>query len=281
MIHNSKPAIKILSIVLLFTAIVLAGCQQSDSEDQTSAPEIPPKFSMTITEEFPSQNSAQALQDPTADAITAQTINNFIYAAGNVGVWNTILVVNLVVPVTAFYESFHHFPSLRSDGTWVWSYAVDIGNIIHTVELHAKAIDNDIHWDMYVTKPGHYLDFKWFSGVSAKDHSGGYWTLRKNPEEPMDYLEIEWTKDVRTNTGSARYTNVEIEGSENGSYVFYGVTTEQSYDAFYDIYLTSRDELVEIEWNRTSKAGRVQNPAYFQDQNWHYWNENLQDIPAP
>jgi hypothetical protein len=49
----------------------------------------------------------------------------------------------------------------------------------------------------------------------------------------------------------------------------------------YDIYNKGLDNLVAIEWNRTTNAGRVQNPEFFKDTERHYWDEQQQDIPAP
>jgi hypothetical protein len=271
--HHAKT---LLHGLLAFTLLSLSACNQNN-DNESGAPEIPPEFTMSVTSEFPSEsNTVQS-----SGTITAQSPNNFGYAAINVAVWNTVLAVNLVVPVAAFLESFHHFPTLRSDNTWVWSYAVRVGGIIHTVELHAQVDGDTVYWDMYVTKPGAYLDFNWFSGVSARDGSNGSWTLRKDPENPVEYLEIEWTRDKQTDTGTARYTVI-LEGDpNNGSYIYYGATTDQTYDAFYDVYNITNDQLLEIEWNRTSRAGRVHNPDYFPDSEWHYWDENLQDIPAP
>ncbi len=274
-----KPhTVKILiHTILAFSLLILSACQENDSNEQSDPPDIPPQFSMSINTEFPSEsNTVQSTGN-----ITALSTNNFGYAALNVAVWNTVLAVNLVVPVAAFLESFHHFPTLRSDNTWVWTYAVRIGGIIYTAELHAQVSGDDVYWDMYVTKPGAYLDFNWFSGVSARDGSHGSWTLRKEPSNATEYLEIDWTYDKQTDTGTARYTNVLEGDTENGSYIYYGATLDEPYNAFYDVYTNSKDQFLEIEWNRSSRAGRVRNPDFFPDTDWHYWDENLQDIPAP
>jgi hypothetical protein len=272
--HTAKTLIHTL---LAFSMLALSACQQNDSNEQSDPPDIPPSFSMSINQEFPLQsNTAQSVGN-----ITALSTNHFGYAALNVAVWNAVLAVNLVVPVAAFLESFHHFPSLRSDNTWVWTYTVPIGGKIYTAELHALVSGDNVYWDMYVTKPGEYLDFNWFSGVSALDGSNGSWTLRKEPSNATEYLEIDWTHDKQTNTGTALYTNVLDGDPENGSYIYYGATMDELYDAFYDVYSISKDQLLEIEWNRSSSAGRVRNPDFFSDAEWHYWNENLQDIPAP
>lgn len=275
--HNPRPSKTLTHLLMILALLLLSACQQNESTNQNEPPEIPPEFSMTINEEFPSNStSAQS-----GSSVSALSTNNFGYAAVNVAVWNTVLAVNLVVPVAAFLESFHHFPTLRSNNTWVWTYAVRVGGTIHTAELHAQVDGDNVYWDMYVTKPGAYLDFNWFSGVSARDGSNGSWTLRKDPDNPMEYLDIEWTRNKPSNTGTARYTIVLDGDQHNGSYIYYGATTDTPYDAFYDVYNITNDHFLEIEWNRTSKAGRVRNPDYFPDADWHYWDDNLQDIPAP
>jgi hypothetical protein len=259
--------------------LLLSACQQNGSSDNNasdSPPDLPPQYSLSVNADFPQNNTTQA-----AGTVTIQSTGNYANAAANVLVGNAILVGNLLIPVAAFLESFNHFPTLRSDNTWVWSYAVRYAGVIYTAELHAQVDGDNVYWDMYVTKPGEYLDFNWFSGVSARDGSTGTWTLRKDPTDAKDYLYIEWTHDKSSDTGTARYTNVLEGGSENGSYIYYGTTTDQSYNAFYNIYSVSADNLVQIQWNRSSHAGRITNPAHYTDSDWHYWDENLQDIAAP
>ncbi len=34
---------------------------------------------------------------------------------------------------------------------------------------------------------------------------------------------------------------------------------------------------VNIKYNTETKAGRVKAPAYFEDSDWHCWNEQFQD----
>jgi hypothetical protein len=266
----------LIPVTITFFLLFLSACQQNSSNDQNNPPEIPPKYSMSINSSFPQNDTTQS-----AGTVTTQSTTNFGNAAANVLVGNAILAGNLLIPVAAFLESFNHYPTLRSDNTWVWSYSVRYGGVIYTAELHAQVVGENVFWDMYVTKPGEYLDFNWFSGISARDGSMGAWTLRKDPTDPKDYLDIEWTHDKSTGTGTAKYTDVLDGDAENGSYIYYGTTTDQTYDAFYNIYSISVDNLVQIQWNRTSHAGRITNPNYFKDSDWHYWDDNLQDIVAP
>lgn len=273
----------ILALTTVAMLLATSACQLEDSKTAENAPVAPPISSMLIDfSAFPENTNPTSLSlaasASSAVLLQPQAIQNFSHAAVQVAVWSTLLRVGLVIPVAAFIESFRHTPSLRSDNTWVWSYSVRVDGIIHTVELHASALSDAIQWEMYVTKPGNYLDFNWFSGVSAKGGNSGSWLLRESPENPVALLDIQWSRDQNLGIASVKYTNVRPNDPENGAYITYGITAASDYDAFFDIYQKVQDNLVEIEWNRTNHAGRVANPNFFLDPDWHYWNNLLQDI---
>jgi hypothetical protein len=284
---KSKPTRQnhLMVAFLSATLTIMSACS-SDSEDtqnSETAPVIPPASSMVMSfDEFPENTTSPT---NTGNGINVQplTVQNFSHAATHVVVWNTLITVGLAVPVAAFLESFNHFATIRSDGTWVWTYSVNVLGSLHVVELHAKKVDENIVWELYVTRPGFYQDFNWISGVSSVDGSEGYWILRETPQSPNDLLRIDWTHDKQNDTGTIQYTNIKPDSPENGGYIAYGADVDmQPYDAYYDIYNKGQDNLVEIEWNRTTKAGRVRNANFFGDTDWHYWDEQLQDyISAP
>lgn len=274
-----------LMVFFLGAMLILASACSPDADDDVStenAPAIPPAATLVIPfDEFPEDtvSSANIGNEHTVQPLTVQ---NFTHAGTHIVVWNTLIKVGLAVPVGAFLESFNHFATIRSDGTWVWAYSVDVAGSLHVVELHAVKVDQDISWELYVTRPGFYQDFNWISGISAIDGSQGYWILREAPASPNDLLRIDWTYDKQSDTGTLEYTNIKPESPENGGYIAYGADINlQPYDAYYDIYNKGLDNLVQIEWNRTTHAGRVRNPNFFGDDEWHYWDDQLQDIPAP
>lgn len=276
----------LLYSLLLTLLLPMAACKETQPGDQ--APAIPPTNTMIMEfDQFPSDTTASAGSSTTlslqSSAVQPQavTYDAFINATANVAVWSTLLKIGLAIPVAAFKESFRHQPSLRSDNVWVWTYAVKVQGIIHTVELHATLSEDVVDWEMYVTKPGFYLDFNWISGTSARDGSNGSWLIRDNPDAPQPVLDIQWSRDVSQGLGQISYTNVKPNDADNGAYISYGVIDNPDYDAFFDIYQKAKGNLVEIEWNRATHNGRINNPDAFADMNWHYWNELLQDVPAP
>jgi len=36
-----------------------------------------------------------------------------------------------------------------------------------------------------------------------------------------------------------------------------------------------------VEWNRTNRSGRVKDALHFEDEEWHCWNENRDNIDCP
>ncbi|KPL16217.1 MAG: hypothetical protein AMJ92_13060, partial [candidate division Zixibacteria bacterium SM23_81] len=121
----------------------------------------------------------------------------------------------------------------------------------------------------------------WYYGDADLFLTEGTWILNKDPEEPEPFVGIEWHRKVQDTTADIKYTNIVPDGPENGGYIFYGITNDTPYDAFYDIYNKGYDNLTNIEWNRATKDGQVKDPHHFEDEEWHCWDGDLEDIECP
>ena len=288
---------KLVLIPLIIFALLAVGCGKSDdSVDTTGAPEIPPKSTFVIDfDEFTSMTTAAASADSAAynmqllgfsgadtssppPAVKGTVLRgNWLLAASKVGFWSLLLTAGLILPTAAFVESFNHAPEEQTDGSWLWPYDVTVTSDTYTAELYGSFVDNEVHWEMYITKEGSYEDFNWYSGVSNLPVTEGTWTLQKNPDEPHPWIGIEWHRNPTEGTGDIKYTNIEPDNDGNGGYIHYGTTTDETYDAFYNIYNKVTDTLSEIEWNRTTKEGRIK----VGDGDWQYWDSNLYDTDEP
>ena len=295
-----------LLVGVMVVALLATACGGSDSSDSNGvdtegAPTLPPKYSLlpdfgdfadaeaaatVSTDDAGVRVQLASLATTDSDSVSpaADTITNYTYAAGKVGFWNLVIVVGLAVPVWVFVESFNHTPVEQDDGSWIWSYSANVpapNGPLHTAELHGAFVDNEVHWDMYITKEGFYEDFNWYSGVSNLPATEGYWTMQEGPNKRHDLLRIDWERSSSDDTFEVTYTNIKEGGAENGGYIGYGVTNDDPYDAFYTIYNKGLDKLIEIEANRTTKEGRVRCPEDFGDSDWHYWDSSHCDTDAP
>ena len=211
---------------------------------------------------------------------------NWNWAVWNVGVWSLFIAAGRLVPSAAFLESFNHTPQQQPDYSWIWSYKVTAGGDVYSAKLHGKFIDDyngtgsGVRWDMYISKQGEYTDFLWYYGESNLPATEGFWILKNNPTAQTDLVQIDWERDLAEGTYSITYTNIVPDGPENGGYISHGATTGDPYNRFYNIYNKGADNLTEIEWNSATKEGRVKDANHFGNSDWHYWNENHQNMAA-
>jgi hypothetical protein len=268
----------VLILVLLSTAIIM-NCSKKSTEPEENAPEIPSQSTFLIDfNAFPDTSPpSPRLNAPMSET---QSHENWGWSAFNVLVWNTALTVTLAIPVAAFVQSFNNEPEFR-DGSWVWAYSFSVGGIQHSAELHATMVSEGVNWEMFISKQGVYQNFLWFSGFSNLPLTEGTWTLNKNPNEPVPFMGIEWHRNLQQSTADIKYTNIVPGGAENGGYISYGSTTGGEYDRFYDIFNKGLDNHTDIEWDHTTKEGRVMDAHHFQDSQWHCWNGLLEDITCP
>ena len=261
----------ILLIVLIAAGLFVAACDDDTTEPADQGPDIPPLSTFLMNfDNFPDTSSTAGLD--------VQSYDNWGWSALNVAVWNLVIAVHGVVPVAAYVESFNHVPQQQEDGSWVWTYNVTSGTDTYTAELHCSTDAEGLNWEMYLSKEGEFTDFLWFEGQNNLLYTHGTWTLYKEPDDPVEFIGIEWHRNLSDGTADIRYTNIESGAPGEGGYISYGTTTDVDYDAFYEIYIIEQQHNIDIEWNLATHPGRVMDETHFEDTLWHCWDENLEDI---
>ena len=267
----SKSLVFMLALILVSST----GCQKDKNEsDLKPAPDLPPQTSMVI--------DFSDFTDVDTTFKSTDTYINWGWAALNVNVWNVIKTITLAVPVAAFYESFNHegvyFPQTDE---WVWSYNFMAGGVAHQASLHASLVADGVLWKMYISKANAYNDFLWYYGTTGLTNKTAVWHMNEKPGNPVEILLIEYEKDTQSGIEQIKYTNVNPVSPGNGGYVQYGTGNSLDFDAFYNIYIIEHDNMINIEWNRDMKDGRVRDEVHFGDFEWRCWDTDLQDITCP
>lgn len=271
---------KKVNIFLLLTGILalsfLNSCEKDDTPKQ---PELPPQesFIMDFSDFQNAPGEKKALMDLDG-LVPGQTYQNFGHSLANVAVWNTIVTIGMAVPAAAYIEAFKHTPVYQGENSWKWEYSVNSGSATYTAKLITSRISNDeFKAEMFISKTGlgSYSDFKWFEGTIRYDRTHATWTLYEGPFNQVELLQIEWNMDWEKEVSDITYTNIKMGDSENGSYIGFMITDEPVYDAAYTI--STMANLINIEWNRESKEGRVKDPVKFGNELWHCWNDMLED----
>jgi hypothetical protein len=262
-----------LLLVLAIAVLPVAGCS-SVSGSPTIPPEetfIIPFEDFTPFEEFTETNGLISLAE-------SGNHSNWNYAVFAVVTWGAILITTLAVPVAAFRASFQHTPVQQPDGSWLWSYSVNITGSVYTAELHAQFITGGVHWDMNISKEGEYEDFLWYYGENDLPATEGFWILKQSPAVPTDLLRIDWSRNISAGTHAIRYTNIIPGDSNNGGYIDTQYTKDIPYNHIWDMYNKVADNHTYIEWSSTTGEGRIKNFNLFGDDNWHCWDSDRMNV---
>lgn len=204
---------------------------------------------------------------------------NYGHGLFNVGLWNSVVTVTMAVPVAAYIEALKHTPVYLGDNSWKWEYSVVVGENTYLAKLLASRISNEeFKAEMYISNNGMggYSDFKWFEGIIRYDRTHAIWSLNESADNPAEWLEIEWNMDWEKEVSDITYTITKAGDDEYGSFINYAITDNAIFDAAYTV--SGSSNTINIEWNRTTYAGRIKDPVKFSDEAWHCWNNLLEDI---
>ncbi|MFZ5940424.1 MAG: hypothetical protein ACOYXB_07600 [Bacteroidota bacterium] len=257
----------LLIVLVLISGTVLRSCGEKE------APELPPVSSMLMDfSDFEEGNQG-------AQKSTEGTYTNWLHAAGNVFAWNLITTVTMSIPVTAYATALNVEPVYIGDNVWNWTYDFTVGSTTYSAKLVGTRISNaEFTMEMYISAAGllGFDEVLWFEGTIRYDHTHALWTLYENPYDPSPLLTAEYNMDFEADAYDIKYTNIRPENAENGSSIWY------SYDPADTVYnssyvITGSTNTINIEWDRVDKNGRVSDPAFYEDDLWHYWDVLLQD----
>jgi hypothetical protein len=267
----------ILAIALL--SGLFWGCEKK----KDTPPSLPPVGSMSI--DFSNFISPAKGGIPQAEVkgVTVTDKSNWALASTVAGVWNVILAVNLAVPVASFGVAVNKTPVYLDNKIWEWSYDFNVIGATYKARLTGQIRTTDIKWEMYISREGigAFNEILWYQGTSNLDAKSGQWVLNHSQAFPEPMLQIDWTA-TGTGIGNIKYTYIREKKDDRtidpfkSSFIEYGLTTN-TLNAFYNVHqntgATNVFNDVSIEWNTTNHNGHIKANYYFQDSNWHCWNE--------
>ncbi|NMC41841.1 MAG: hypothetical protein GYA43_11855 [Bacteroidales bacterium] len=271
-----KYFIPVLLVVLFIP--FFQGC-----EKKGNPPVVPPEGTMIMDFSNFTDGSKSAYALPGTKG--AEDVN-YSVAKTVVGVWNTLLFVNLAIPVAAFRKAVENKPSYLDNKKWQWKYTVNVLSATYTARLTGQITSSDVKWEMYISRDGvgGFPEFLWFKGTTALDGKSGQWIMNESRDAQVPMLQIDW-QISGTDVGSVKYTYIKTGNPFKDSYIEYGLATG-TYNAFYNVHFyesTSYMRFVDvnIEWSTTGHNGRIKAQDYFGDTAWHCWDGNGNDITCP
>lgn len=257
----------LLPALLIMSMLVLESCQKDEpDENLPDTPELPPENAFV-----------QDMGD--FGKSTSRSNEHYNFAALNVGIWNTLLYINLAIPVKAWYEVRESDPVWdKVAEAWVWSREFNLNSGNYTARLHGWIDGDQVQWRMYVSHQGVYSDFLWYRGTAKLDRTSGSWRLFRDHVNDQPYIDIEWENDPDSDFDNIKYINAIPNDAGAGSYIHYGRVEGEDYPIFYDIFGAQDDRLIEIDYDDATTAGRVRDDVFFGTEDWNCWDALHEDI---
>jgi hypothetical protein len=273
----------ILLIIILVTGL-FPGCEKK----KDNPPVLPPVETMKIDfSNFIAPAKSGKIENE-IKGVTAAEKTNWTLAATVAGVWNTILAVNLVVPVASFAVAVNKTPVYLDNKKWEWKYDFNVIGATYKARLTGQIRTTDVKWEMYISREGigAFDELLWYEGTSNLDGKSGQWVLNNSQAFPEPMLQIDWEVEG-SSIGNIKYTYIrELKDNRSAdpfknSFIEYGLTTS-ALNAFYNVHQnTGTPDVfndVFIEWSTAGYNGHVKAHYYFQNDAWHCWNENGDNV---
>jgi len=257
----------LITLIISLPAFYFISCKK----DKGDPPELPPYNSMVV--DF--SNFTSLKKSVELSGIKGTESSTWEFAASVAGVWSTLITSNINVPLAAFEAAVNHKASYVSENLWQWSYDFNEGSDTFKAKLQGKITTNSVTWKMYITYEGiaAYKEFLWLEGTSKTDGSGGQWTFKQSPQADVQLFQDDWTKSGDEVT-SVKYTYMKNDTNKD-SFINYLHLTTGNFDSSFKIYFSNGlYSESDIEWNVTTKDGRLKCFDYLQDENWYCWDTN-------
>jgi len=271
---NIKLIGKYLFTLLISGLVIFSGCRKHENYEE---PTLPPENAFAI-------DFSAIDKDTTQLKAMAQTegYTNFAHSGIQVWVWSVVINAYLAIPVAAYKVAISQVPEQLEDDEWLWSFTTGVQNAQYMAELYGKVLNEgaDVKWQMDISYDAPIIgfsDFTWYTGTMNSDITKGQWILKESKANNWNFIQIDWNRSSTVDVWDITYTNIKENDGGNGDYIYHGWTADTDYNAFFNIYDKSDNNLVEIQWNRTYNNGRVKNPKFFGDQNWHCWDNAYLD----
>lgn len=251
-----------ITAVLMAVSLILISTS-CDNEPVEDRPELPPLESLAMS--FSDFNAARG--DTKA---SGEPHLHFNYAFSSLAFWSGASALTMALPVAAYTYALQQGVEYLGDESWEWAYGFQWSGLDYTATLTATRINNEeFDLEMIIASSADpEQGVRWFDGVVRYDHTRADWSIYKSGS--IEMLEIAWTKDFELGDASLLYTYVEPQVLETGSYIKYEYAPLEAYDASFTVALSKGTTLV--QWNTTSKEGRVQDEERFGDAEWMCWD---------
>ncbi|NPA45453.1 MAG: hypothetical protein GXO49_07960 [Chlorobi bacterium] len=231
--------------------------------DPKVAPPIPSEESMSFDFSFFEQSNKDD--------------GNFLFASEKVLFWKPFIEDSILLQRNILINALQNNLEYQKEDTWLSNFSFNLDETYLTDFFGVVEVDT-VFYKAFLSfdtiKQETFLD-----GKAYQDNKMGEWFFNKLQVEEGELVNskmmtVLW--DI-VDSKHIKFTNNQA-GENNLNYIYYIDSVDNEYNAYVDIYDKGNENHSIIQWNKLNKNGRIQDNLRFNNNDWHYWDNNLQDL---
>ncbi|MCD4760738.1 hypothetical protein K8R42_02455 [bacterium] len=262
--------------------IAVTGCKKDNDNDIIpNAPPLPPLSSLVMDfSEFDNP-------DDTIPGRDLSSYTNWGRSYVLVSAWNMAVTAVVAIPFASYAVALSQTPVyIPGTGAWVWAYDFTANSVVYSAELTGYYDGADsVAWEMRISQTGGYTDFLWYHGkmhIANNEIDYVNWIILDNPVNNNPFLKIDWTyfNNVGNESTSTTYTNINSASPGYHDFINFAVFVTDNFREFL-VFDASEGIITDIEYYVDTREGRIKDPVFFLDEEWHCWDTNLMNVVCP
>lgn len=204
---------------------------------------------------------------------------NFSFVSEKVLEWKSFLEDTIKIHSAILSNAKQNDFEFQKEKTWMNSFSFNTdGNYNYSTKFFGIIDVDTVYYKSFLSYDT-ISDLLYIDGSAYQDNKIGQWFFNKPIIEENEYkalkiFSIDW--DFSHNN-HIKFINNEA-GSYNLNYLFYIDSVDNNYNAYLDIYNKGQENHSFIQWNKIDNKGRVKDKLRFNNDEWHYWDANFQDV---
>jgi len=204
--------------------------------------------------------------------------NNFSFASEKVLGWRGFLEDTISIQKEIIKNTEQYSFAYQKDNTWLSAFSFNLNDVNYSAKFFGITDVDTVLYKGFVSYDT-ISDLMLLDGKVNSNAKVGSWVFNEGVVVDYEYksvkiLSINWNflenKHIKFTINQA--------GSKNLDYFYYVDSVDTEYNAYIDVYSKGNENHTIVQWNKATKQGRVKDMLRFDNENWHYWDSNLQDI---
>ncbi len=201
---------------------------------------------------------------------------HFSFVSEKVLEWKTLLKDSLKIHHAILNNATQNELIFQKDKTWLNDFSFSIGNKgIYSAKFFSIIEADTVRYKTFISYD-YFSEIIYLDGHAYDNTKIGEWELNKTQRidtTKIKFLTANWNF---LKNDQIKFTNNQA-GEDNLNSILQMDSVDNDYNTYIDIYNKGDENHSIIQWNSSTKIGRVKDQLRFSNEDWHYWDDSYED----